>query len=263
MGKICVEICLISARGLQRTSSLFKLQWYAVGWIDSKSKYCTRIDACGNTNPTWKTKFSSLVDESKTDFENLELNVEVYSREPIFLRERLQGTATIILKEFLDKFVKISEEYRVVEEVGSFQLRKRNSNKPQGFVDVSIRVSEEKDDNNIFAGDNGEIKLMDYNNGINLSANQYGSTQSTQLQRPQNRPLLTYPNSSQGGPSHMPPGGPAYLPPRPPPPPPSYNVGYIPTFLPSSNNYHNSQSSYVSMPPGGAGRGGGQVLVWG
>ncbi|CAK9183376.1 unnamed protein product [Ilex paraguariensis] len=66
--------------------------------------------------------------------------------------ERLQGTATVVMKEFLDKYMKNSEvsNSKPVEEVGSFQLRKRNSTKPQGFVDVSIRVSEERDEPSIY-----------------------------------------------------------------------------------------------------------------
>lgn len=263
MGKIWIEVCLISARGLRRTSSLFKLQWYAVGWIDSNDKYCTRIDASGNANSVWKTKFSTSVDDSGTSLENLALNVEVYSREPIFLRERLQGTATIVLKEFLDKFVKRSEGYKAVEEVGSFQLRKRNSNKPRGFIDVSIRVSEEKEDHNIYSGDNGGIKLIDYNKGNNLSTNQYGAPRLTQPQfpppqihQPENHPLATnyayastYSNPSNSGPSYSSTGGPPYPPPQAPPPlPPPSNVGYIPTF---------PSTSYMSMPHGGAGGGGG------
>ncbi|GMP69730.1 hypothetical protein CsSME_00028880 [Camellia sinensis var. sinensis] len=106
MGKIWVEVCLISARGLRRTSALFKLQWYAVGWIDPNNKYCSRIDVSGNANPVWKTKFSALVDNSEPNFQDLALHVEVYSREPIFLRERLQGTATVVLKEFRSQLKK-------------------------------------------------------------------------------------------------------------------------------------------------------------
>lgn len=152
MGKIWVEICLISARGLKRTSALWKLQWFAVGWIDPDNKYCTKIDASGNANPVWKTKFSILVDSSESNFDDLALHVEVYSREPIFLRERLQGTAVIVLKEFLDKYFKNSEVSKPVDEVGSFQLRKRNSNKPQGFVDVSIRISEKEEESDFYPG---------------------------------------------------------------------------------------------------------------
>lgn len=151
MGKIWVEVCLISARGLRRTSSLWKLQWFAVGWIDPKNKYCTKIDASGNANPTWKTKFAALLDDS--DFQDMALHVEVYSREPIFLRERLEGTATVVLKEFLAKYSNSNEASRPgTEEVGSYQLRKRNSSKPQGFVDVSIHISEEREQPSLYPG---------------------------------------------------------------------------------------------------------------
>lgn len=150
MGKIWVEVCLISARGLRHTSSLWKLQWFAVGWIDPNNKYCTKIDSSGNTNPIWKTKFATLVDDA--NFQDMALHVEVYSREPIFLRERRQGTATVLLKEFLSKYSKSSEALKPGKEVGSYQLRKRNSSKPQGFVDISIRLSEDGGEPSSYAG---------------------------------------------------------------------------------------------------------------
>lgn len=153
MGKIWIEVCLISARGLGRSSSLWKLQWFAVGWIDPNNKYCTKIDASGNANPVWRTKFAALVDDS--NFQDMALHVEVYSREPIFLRERLQGTATIVLKEFMANYSKNTEGSRPgtgTEEVGSYQLRKRNSSKPQGFVDISIRISEEREETSLYQG---------------------------------------------------------------------------------------------------------------
>ncbi|KAM7491806.1 hypothetical protein LguiA_034727 [Lonicera macranthoides] len=283
MGKIWLEICLISARGLRRTSSLWKLQWFSVGWIDPNNKYCTKVDASGNANPVWKTKFSTLIDTSDPKFKDLALHVEVYSREPIFLRERLQGTATVFLKEFLDKYVKNSEVSKPIEDVGSFQLRKGNSSKPQGFVDISIRVSEEKEEPTSYPGDEEGFKLSDHNNGINLP-NNYGPTQSYPPKpplAPLNRPQVSsghshmapfpanYSNSSGTGPSFPPPGhgyqppqtpplppGPSYQPPRtPPPPPPPSNVGYIPTFLPRTDNL---PPRYVNMPASaGGGRGGG------
>lgn len=150
MTKIRVEVCLISARGLRRSSSLWKLQWYAVGWIDPNSKYCTKIDTSGSTNPTWRTKFSMLLDdEAESKWQGLALHVEVYSRDSIFLRETLQGTAVVVLKEFLTKYMntKANEGSNTgVEQVGSFQLRKKKSGKAQGFVDVSIRISDEDDE---------------------------------------------------------------------------------------------------------------------
>ncbi|KAF5464630.1 hypothetical protein F2P56_014695, partial [Juglans regia] len=154
MAKYWVEVCLISARGLRHSSSLWKLQWFAVGWIDPNNKYCTKIDASGNANPVWKTKFAVLVDDSLDPV----LHVEVYSREPIFLREKLQGTASVVLKEFLGKQIKKNEGSRpVTEEVGSYQLRKRNSSKPKGFVDISIRISEEREDPSSYRGRSSSI----------------------------------------------------------------------------------------------------------
>lgn len=156
MGKIWIEVCLISARGLQR-SSLWKLQWFAVGWVDPNNKYCTKIDASGNANPVWKTKFSTLVDDSESKLQDLTLFVEVYSREPIFLGEKLQGTATVNLREFLAKHAKNNSEASSkpgTRDVGSFQLRKRKSSKPHGFVDISIRISEEREESDSsYSGD--------------------------------------------------------------------------------------------------------------
>ncbi|KAA8529907.1 hypothetical protein F0562_034489 [Nyssa sinensis] len=86
-------------------------------------------------------KFYTLVDNSESNFQDLAIHVEVYSREPIFLRESLQGTATRIFHEFVDKFMKNSEASKPIEEVGSFQLRKRNSSKPQILTRLFILPS--------------------------------------------------------------------------------------------------------------------------
>ncbi|KAL2550029.1 protein SRC2-like protein [Forsythia ovata] len=208
MRKLWVEICLISGRGLQRTSSLWKLQWFAVGWIDPNNQYCTNIDASGNNNPVWKTKFSITVDTSEPNFQDLALQVEVYSREPIFLRQSLLGTATIVLKEFMDKYISNSEVSKPVEEVGSFQLRKKNSNKPQGFVDISIRISEErKDPGSSSLGGQEEYNLMDHSGSINL-VSQYIPQGIYQPRLPQTQPQeqASHPlaNSQYGHPMPIP-----------------------------------------------------------
>lgn len=143
MAKIWVEICLISARGVKGPPSLWKRQWYAVGWVDPNTKYCTKFDASGNAKPVWRTKFAVQVDSEVPNFKDLALNVEVYSRDPVFFTEKLHGSATVLLKEFLAKQLQSSGIPRN-EEVGSYQLRKKKSNKPSGFVDVSIRVFEDK-----------------------------------------------------------------------------------------------------------------------
>ncbi|XVF81910.1 hypothetical protein PTKIN_Ptkin16aG0000400 [Pterospermum kingtungense] len=268
MGKIWVEVCLISARGLRRSSSFWKLQWFAVGWIDPNNKYCTKIDASGNSNPVWKTKFAALVDDS--NFQDMALHVEVYSREPIFLRERLQGSAAVVLKEFLAKHSNNSASSKRVatEEVGSYQLRKRNSNKPQGFVDVSIRISEEREEPAVsYPGKEGRLILIDQGTD-NASSPEGGSgnaypTGATQLPlaphpRPDNQSRVNIPythsvphpknyyNPSQGAPSYPSASGPSYRPPRtPPPPPPPFNIGYIPTFLPRTDHL---TETYLDMP---------------
>ncbi|KAL0298272.1 UNVERIFIED_CONTAM: hypothetical protein Sradi_6487000 [Sesamum radiatum] len=237
MRKVWVEVCLISARGLRRTSSLWKLQWFAVGWIQPEDKYCSRVDTSGNANPVWKTKFSVAVDTSESKFQDLALHVEVYSREPIFLRESLLGSATIVLKEFLDKYDSKSKVSKPVEEVGSFQLRKKNSNKPRGFIDISIRISEERE------GPSSSFPAT--------RRHQYDANSSK-----------LFPPPPVGGANYAATGGPSYQPPRtsppppPPPPPPPANVGYFPNVFPT-NNY--TPSSYINMPssvaPPGHGRG--------
>ncbi|KAL0403008.1 UNVERIFIED_CONTAM: hypothetical protein Sradi_1941600 [Sesamum radiatum] len=235
MAKLRVEVCLISARRLRRTSSLWRLQWFAVGWINTNDKYCTTVDASGSTNPVWKTKFSMSIDASDSAFQDLELHVEVYSREPVFLRERLLGTATVVLKELLDKYYGKSEVSGHVEEVGSFQLRKKNSDKPRGFVDLSIRISEESEEN--------------------------GATYPATRKQPA---FINPPNysdqASLGGPNYHTPGGggvgvgggrPIYHRTRTPPPPlPPSNVGYVPTFFPRTDNLTRSIAAPTGHRPG-------------
>ncbi|KAI3511598.1 hypothetical protein L1887_18753 [Cichorium endivia] len=99
----------------------------------------------------------------------------------------MQRTAIVGLKEFLDKHKNNSGESTRVEEVGSFQLRKRNSNKPQAFVDVSIRISQETHEGNSYEGDEVGIKLRVHEDSVNLSSrighseNHLHTNYSTQL----------------------------------------------------------------------------------
>ncbi|GMH19359.1 hypothetical protein Nepgr_021200 [Nepenthes gracilis] len=275
MRKIWVEVCMISARGLP-SSLLWKLQWFAVGWIDPKNKFCTKIDAPGNANPVWKTKFSGVVDTSDSNLEDLALHVEVYSREPVFLREKLHGTATIILKEFLAKYAnseRVSNQGD--EDVGSFQLRRKNSNKPRGFIDVSIRISEEIEGTGSHLGYEEEgFKLKDNSNSFslateaNLEQTSKQGLSSMPYHPPGNPPQINYPytqptssplnysNPSSGAPNPLSAGGQSSAPPRtPPPPPPPSNVGYIPTFLPRTNNL--AAATYMNMPSAAGDRSGG------
>jgi len=145
MGIIWVEFCLISAHGLQQSTSLWKRHWYAVGWIDDNSKYCTKIDDSGNANPVWRTNFAVPVDDSMPNIQDLTLNVEVYSIDPIFFKEKLHGSTTVGLKKFLDKQMKNSEMSIPKQDgVRSYQLRKRKSSKPKGFIDILIHISDDE-----------------------------------------------------------------------------------------------------------------------
>ncbi|CAL1408084.1 unnamed protein product [Linum trigynum] len=65
-GKIWVEASLISARGVRRSYSVWKWQLFPAVWIDLDNKCCTNIakDGSGNANPTWKTKFAALMDDT-------------------------------------------------------------------------------------------------------------------------------------------------------------------------------------------------------
>ncbi|XP_047319909.1 uncharacterized protein LOC124923945 [Impatiens glandulifera] len=256
MGKFWIEVCLISARGLRR-SSLLKLQRYAVGWIDPSEKYCTGIDASGTANPVWKTKFSALVDANSQD---LACHIEVYCREPIFLRESLLGTATVVLKEFLDKYMKNTDISKPFVEVGSFQLRKHNSNKPHGFIDVSIRVCEEGEEPSSLTGNEGggiEVSSDHSHGTINLTTtNQYlppdpapflhqAGTNTNIYSQPGQFPI-NYASSSVGHPNYPPPPGTVnYMPPplplRAPAPPPSSGGYILPRPIYSTN-----------LPPSGA-----------
>ncbi|KAL9687285.1 hypothetical protein QQ045_031685 [Rhodiola kirilowii] len=172
MGNLVVEICLISARGLRNmaSSSLLRRHWFAVAWIDPNNKYCSKVTASMNSlNPMWNTKFTAVIDEAGAE-KDLVLHVEVYSREPLFLRERLEGETNVGLREFLDKYVKNSERgCPGAEELGSFQLRKRKSDKARGFVDMSIRISREINALNSPLGEGEGFQLRGQGENITLA----------------------------------------------------------------------------------------------
>ncbi|KAG0467463.1 hypothetical protein HPP92_019043 [Vanilla planifolia] len=170
MTKHSIEICIISARGLGRPTSLLKPHWFAVGWIDPNNKYCTKIHTSGGANPTWQTIFPFSVDDECCNLEELAFTVQVHKRDPVFLRESLHGSATVMLKEFLAKFSRGGGGSRpVFEETGSFQLRKAKSEKPTGFVDISVRISLETVIVTSRTGNNKAYTAMDQGNGIALA----------------------------------------------------------------------------------------------
>ncbi|CAJ2641762.1 unnamed protein product [Trifolium pratense] len=258
MGIIWVEFGLISAHGLQHSTSLWNRQWYAVGWIDHNSKYCTKVDDSGNPNPVWRTNFSVPIDDSTPNIQDLELNVEVYSVDPIFFKEKLHGSTTVNLKKFLVKQVKNAEvSMQKQEGVRSYQLRKKKSSKPRGFIDILICISDDEKKPNSHTGSKEGTMLLDYDDATQWTAEEglrqaYPQKQSrasihqsehdehTNVPDSYSVPFATAVYSDQfvGEPSYHAAAGPSYQPHRTITPPrqsqPS-NVGYIPTFLPRND----------------------------
>ncbi|XP_073224655.1 uncharacterized protein [Cicer arietinum] len=262
MGIIQVEFCLISAHGLHHSTSLWKRHWYAVGWIDHDSKYCTKVDDSGNANPVWRTKFAIPVDDSALNIRDLALNVEVYSIDPIFFKEKLHGSTTVGLKEFLVKQLKNSEvSMPKQKEVQSYQLRKRKSSKSRGFIDILICISNAEKELSSHTGSKEGTVLLDYGDNNQWTA-QERLRQAYPQKQPKNHahtnvpdsysvPLTTtiYSDQYVGEQSYHAAAGPSYQPPRtrtPPPPSPPSNVGYIPTFLPRNDGL---PPSFTDIPP--------------
>ncbi|CAA6669220.1 unnamed protein product [Spirodela intermedia] len=232
MARVRIEVCMISARGLRRSSPPWKPQWFAVGWVDANNKYCTRVDSSGSSSPTWNTKFSSIIDDGGKDSV---LTVEVYSRDPFFLREKLRGTATVNLTEFLRR----AGNGPAGPEVMSYQLRKKKSSRARGFVDVSVRVSD---------GSRDGSRDWDSGSGISLVVDDGPSFPH------RNEPPI-YPTAQNGIPSgnypnQLPTGmEQRRRPGTPPPPSPPANAGFIPSFFPGISRL---PESYVSQPNSGS-----------
>ncbi|KAL1290615.1 hypothetical protein HN51_059222 [Arachis hypogaea] len=268
MGITWLEVCLISAHGLQHSTSLWKRQWFAVGWIDYNSKYCTKVDDSENGSPVWRTILTIPVDDSVPNFRDSALNVEVYSIEPIFLMEKLHGSTTVVLREFLDKEVKDSEESQLRHaEVRSYQLRKKNASKPRGFIDISIRVHEVKKEPKSQSG--GKGGMVPLNGGNNTHFSKGGLGQAYPQKHPQYSyhqeenheertvpdfhsmpfPAINHADPYDGEPSYDAVAGPSneQLGTQTPPPPPQLsNGGYIPTFLTRNDCL---PPRYTDMPP--------------
>ncbi|XP_062224601.1 uncharacterized protein LOC133923186 [Phragmites australis] len=258
MAKTSVEFCVISARGMGRRSSLLKPQWFCVAWVDPNSKYCTKVDASGNSDPSWRMKFSVSVDEhGLSSMQQMALTVEVYRREPIFLREHLQGAAVVQMKEYFDKFEHGEEQSGAMEETASFQLRRKKSDKAHGFVDIFIRICKQEDAHAQFSGSHDGSKHPNqvgitlaiedgpiYNYPPQPSSHYRGHSQDddhysnampmTTITRP--GPSPTGSNSN----SYQPPMIPQTL------PPPTANPSFFPPPYPARGQV---PQSYINLPP--------------
>uniref|UniRef100_A0A0D3B644 C2 domain-containing protein n=1 Tax=Brassica oleracea var. oleracea TaxID=109376 RepID=A0A0D3B644_BRAOL len=182
MGETFIEICLISARGLRIGPgfgcSLLKHQLHAVGWIDPKNKFCTTVSASRSDNPHWRTRVITSLDDDDNSMIHA-LYAEVYSRKPIFLTKKFHGSVFVPLKEFFTKYKnQKSSSGSVFEETISCQLTKENSSKPQGSVNVSIRIAAERQD---FEGSAGQNDMAGSSQQTFATLNQPNSSNSFSL----------------------------------------------------------------------------------
>ncbi|MED6182289.1 hypothetical protein PIB30_027259 [Stylosanthes scabra] len=64
--------------------------------------------------------------------DGVELSVEIYSRDPIFLSKKLHDSKAILLKEFLSLSVHVNMKKKISNEVGSYELKMKKLNSPRG-----------------------------------------------------------------------------------------------------------------------------------
>ncbi|KAG2592543.1 hypothetical protein PVAP13_5NG558700 [Panicum virgatum] len=186
------------------------------------------------------------------------LTVEVYRREPIFLREHLQGAAVIQMKEYFDKFANGEEHPGLIEETASFQLRRKKSDKAHGFVDISIRICKEEDVHAQFSGSHDGSKYPNQV-GITLAIEDgpvynYPPLPSNHY-RDHSEPNDIYGNTMQTSPITQPdpsPSGSNGYRNRPPLipqtlPPPTSNPSYFSPPYPAARGQ--VPQNYINMPP--------------
>lgn len=191
MEKRSIEACIVSARGLKRTSLLCKLRTLCVAWINPEHKYCSNIDKIGNTHPTWNMNFSCILDarELEDDHELVALHVEVHSQEPIFHYSKLECSATIPLKEFVTKSNNADEDYT---EPASFQLW-TPSGKARGMVDVWIRIGRRFDPQAPYDQGDSTNGITSEDDGEPVTAYPADVTSRTPSGRPDNFPPANFP----------------------------------------------------------------------
>eukprot|EP01018_Ginkgo_biloba_P034334 Gb_40950 [translate_table: standard] len=130
-----VEITISSARDLKNVNwREGDLRPYAVAWIDPEYKVSTKVDEEGDTSPSWNEKLTIPVNKP---LEDAELTIEIVHQKPSELTKPLVGTARIPLAEVLDE-VGFDEKLE-----RTLKLR-RPSGRPQGKLDVAIRLREKR-----------------------------------------------------------------------------------------------------------------------
>ncbi|XP_015888837.2 uncharacterized protein LOC107423736 [Ziziphus jujuba] len=134
--KCVLEINLISAQGIKLPSGhLWRMQTYALAWIDPSIKLRTEVDRVGGENPTWNDRFLFQVSPEFLSCETSAVSVEIYGVSCV--RDNLIGTVRFLLSNFLNIHAKIPS-------FTALQIR-RPSGRFHGVLNVGAMVMDRSD----------------------------------------------------------------------------------------------------------------------
>lgn len=130
-----VEITIAGARDLKNVNWKHgDLCAYAVAWVDEQVKVTTRVDAAGDTEPSWDQKFTLCLNR---DIEEARLTIEIYHDKASDPSKAIVGRASLSLMEVVDA--------GGFDESVDYSLKlKRPSGRPHGKVDISLRLREKR-----------------------------------------------------------------------------------------------------------------------
>ncbi|KAG8487145.1 hypothetical protein CXB51_020796 [Gossypium anomalum] len=130
-----IEITLISAQGLKKTTTFRRMRTYAVAWIDSSVKLRSCIDCVGGENPTWNDKFLFKVSSEFLYGETSGISIEIFA-DGIFF-DTLVGTVRLLVSNLLrdgSSYIAIR-----VPSFSAVQVR-RPSGRFQGVINIGASV---------------------------------------------------------------------------------------------------------------------------
>ncbi|KAI5080173.1 hypothetical protein GOP47_0005652 [Adiantum capillus-veneris] len=135
-----VEITISSARDLKNVNWKHgDLCAYAVAWIEDggaeATKMTTKVDASGDTDPSWGQKFT--LSATKEKLEDARLILEVYHDKAEDAAKAIVGSASLPLLDVVD-----AGGY---DEVQDYTMKlKRPSGRPHGKLELAIRLRERR-----------------------------------------------------------------------------------------------------------------------
>ncbi|MCO5605164.1 hypothetical protein L7F22_059344 [Adiantum nelumboides] len=140
MALVDVEITISSARDLKNVNWKHgDLCAYAVAWIEHGGaepiKMTTKVDASGDTSPSWGQKFT--LSATKEKLEDALLILEIYHDKAEDPEKAIVGSASLPLIEVVDA--------GCYDEVQDYTMKlKRPSGRPHGKLEAAIRLREKR-----------------------------------------------------------------------------------------------------------------------